>query len=120
MEKTFGQVAYEAYCAATGWKSAVSGDQLPEWKDVRPAIKTAWEAAGDQVLIRATPASRVVCATIINEAVNKGWADLWDMTYNEHAHVELTLTVLDLRRAAVIAGYTSASNAGGQGTEAPK
>lgn len=29
-EKTRGQLAYEAYAAATGGKSAVAGAQLPE------------------------------------------------------------------------------------------
>ena len=44
-----GQVAYEAYCASTGWKSAVSGAQLPAWGDQSEAIRDAWEAAGRAV-----------------------------------------------------------------------
>lgn len=42
-----GQAAYQAYCASTGWRSAVSGDPLPSWADQRPAIRQAWtHAAG--------------------------------------------------------------------------
>lgn len=46
---TLGQVAYEAYCDSTGWKSAVSGAQLPAWDDQADKIKAAWEAAGDAI-----------------------------------------------------------------------
>lgn len=44
--ESIGQVAYEAYCEHTDWKSLVSGKDLPEWEDVKPEIKEAWEAAG--------------------------------------------------------------------------
>lgn len=46
MNKTLGQIAYEAYCAMSNWKSLVSGAPLPKWHDVTPEIKSAWEAAG--------------------------------------------------------------------------
>lgn len=46
---SLGQVAYEAYCNHTGWKSAISGAPLPQWKDVKPDIKAAWESAGQAV-----------------------------------------------------------------------
>lgn len=48
-EKTLGQKGYEAYCASTGWKSLVSGAQLPEWKNVKGDIQLAWENAGLQI-----------------------------------------------------------------------
>lgn len=38
------KMAYEAYCNHTDWKSLVSGQPLPQWQDVRPEIKVAWEA----------------------------------------------------------------------------
>lgn len=41
-----GQIAYEAYCGHTNWKSLVSGADLPQWAEVKPEIKAAWEAAG--------------------------------------------------------------------------
>ena len=41
--KTYGQIAYEAYCAYTNWKSLVSGADLPKWESVKPEIKEAWE-----------------------------------------------------------------------------
>lgn len=38
-----GQLAYEAYCAHTDWKSLISGAPLPQWDDVKPEIKAAWK-----------------------------------------------------------------------------
>lgn len=49
MGKTWGQIAYEAYCAVTDWKSLVSGAALPQWDDVRSEIKEAWEKSGQVV-----------------------------------------------------------------------
>lgn len=48
-QKTLGQIAYEAYCASTDWKSAVSGAPLPQYVEQRPAVIAAWEAAGTAV-----------------------------------------------------------------------
>jgi hypothetical protein len=47
--KTLGQVAYEAYCKHTNWKSLISGADLPQWIAVKPEIKDAWEAAGTAI-----------------------------------------------------------------------
>lgn len=47
--KLSGQIAYEAYCESTGWKSAVSGQPLPQWEQVKHDIKRAWQAAGNAV-----------------------------------------------------------------------
>ena len=44
------QLAYEAYCRHTQWKSLVSGAQLPEWVLLKPEIQDAWRAAADAVL----------------------------------------------------------------------
>jgi hypothetical protein len=49
MNKTLGQVAYEAYCETTDWKSLISGSELPKWKDVKPEIKHAWEQSAEAV-----------------------------------------------------------------------
>lgn len=43
------QKAYEAYCHHTGWKSAVTGDPLPQWTDLRGGITNAWFAAAKAV-----------------------------------------------------------------------
>lgn len=40
-----GRIAYTAYCNTVGWKSAVSGDPLPQWDDQADVIKQAWIAA---------------------------------------------------------------------------
>lgn len=45
MNKTPGQLAYEAYCETTNWKSAISGAPLPQWPEVKPEIAQAWENA---------------------------------------------------------------------------
>lgn len=42
---TAGRAAYEAYCATTGWKSAVTGADLPQFVDTKPEIQEAWENA---------------------------------------------------------------------------
>lgn len=47
--KSYGQIAYEAYCGHTNWKSLVSGSDLPLWKDLKPEIQSAWETAGAAV-----------------------------------------------------------------------
>jgi len=39
------EVAYNGYCKQTGWKSLATGDQLPPFEGLRPAIKDAWAAA---------------------------------------------------------------------------
>lgn len=46
-----GQAAYEAYCAAVGGRSAVSGDLLPTWDGQRPDIREAWRAAADAAVM---------------------------------------------------------------------
>lgn len=41
------QVGYESYSAYTGNKSAVTGDSLPEWRDLPGGVKNAWFAAAE-------------------------------------------------------------------------
>lgn len=48
--KSYGQIAYEAYCDATGGVSLVSGAALPPWFDLSPEIQQAWDAAAEAVL----------------------------------------------------------------------
>lgn len=49
MNKTLGQIAYEAYCTSASWRSLVSGAPLPPWDEVRPDVKSAWDAAAHAV-----------------------------------------------------------------------
>jgi hypothetical protein len=35
---------YEAYCEDTDWKSLATGQDLPEWENLPPAIQRAWKA----------------------------------------------------------------------------
>lgn len=49
IEKTLGQIGYEAYCKTTGWKSLVSGADLPPYEALNGSIQDAWEKAGQGV-----------------------------------------------------------------------
>jgi hypothetical protein len=48
--KTPGQIAYEAYCGASHWKSLMTGASLPAWEQVRQDIQAAWERGSAAVL----------------------------------------------------------------------
>lgn len=48
--KSSAQIAYEAYCNHTGWKSLATGQSLPQWEGLREDIKRAWEQAAGAVL----------------------------------------------------------------------
>lgn len=50
IDKSPGQIAYEAYCQHTNWKSLISGADLPKWDDLKEDIQEAWEAAGMAVV----------------------------------------------------------------------
>ena len=41
-----GKVGYDAYCKQTGGVSLISGDKLPEFDVLKPAIQDAWAAVG--------------------------------------------------------------------------
>lgn len=40
-----GKLAYDAYCKQTGGVSLISGDKLPGFDALKPAIREAWAAA---------------------------------------------------------------------------
>jgi hypothetical protein len=44
-EKSFGNIAYDAYCDHTGGKSLISGAELPLWRELDHGIKEAWDVA---------------------------------------------------------------------------
>lgn len=43
-----GKIAYDAYCAARGWKS-VRGEPLPHWQQQSEDLRAAWIAAAEAV-----------------------------------------------------------------------
>ena len=48
-ENYLGRTAYEAYCETTGWKSAVTGADLPKFYDTPKAVQVGWIAAAQAV-----------------------------------------------------------------------
>jgi hypothetical protein len=48
MNEQLGQVAYQAYCDAVGWK-AINGDKLPPFAQQSARIQDAWIAAAEAV-----------------------------------------------------------------------
>lgn len=56
---TIGELAYNAYCDARGWKS-FDGHPLPSFKEQAPGIQQAWEKAATVVAIyvRGEPGER--------------------------------------------------------------
>ena len=48
--KSLSQIVYEAYCESTGWKSLISGDQLPPFNKLKPSIQEAWRMAAMAVV----------------------------------------------------------------------
>lgn len=69
--KTLGQIAYEAYCATTDWKSAVTGAPLPQYKDQRESVIAAWEAAGKAVSESSGSGERCVETVFKNAVTDK-------------------------------------------------
>ena len=41
------KVGYESYCNHTGWKSAVTGCDLPKWEDLPGGVVNAWFSAAE-------------------------------------------------------------------------
>lgn len=48
-EKSWAEIAYEAYCDAAGGKSLVSGTDLPPWGALPGEIQAAWAASAHAV-----------------------------------------------------------------------
>lgn len=53
--RSYGQLAYEAYCESTGWRSVATQEPLPTWQDLLPAAQSAWESAAQAVVDRLQP-----------------------------------------------------------------
>jgi hypothetical protein len=56
--KSYGQIAYEAYCRYSDGKSLISGQKLPLWNDQDAKIQAAWNYAAEAVLDSFTETSR--------------------------------------------------------------
>ena len=76
MSKTLGQIGYEAYGSGTGWKSLVSGAQLPQWPEVKPEIQLAWETAG-HAMVYAAHGEVKRLRDLIGEAPQGSHPDEW-------------------------------------------
>lgn len=70
-----GQIAYDTYCKHTGWKSLVSGNELPKWENVNPEIKAAWTEAGlasihycKEIVVFKYPKVRAALERLVGEA----------------------------------------------------
>jgi hypothetical protein len=50
--KSYGQIAYEAYCECRDSKS-FDGKALPKWTDQLEELQHAWEEAGEAVAYEA-------------------------------------------------------------------
>lgn len=55
MEKTLGQIGYEAYAQSTGGKT-FDGREMPTWQEIKdregetPKVTKAWEAAAHAII----------------------------------------------------------------------
>lgn len=49
-EYKLGRLAYEAYCATTDWKSAVTGADLPPFGKTPETVQRGWIAAAQAVV----------------------------------------------------------------------
>jgi hypothetical protein len=52
-----GQIAYEAYCAQTGWRSLISGAPLPPFAELKTEIQKAWRASAQAVQDTVSPST---------------------------------------------------------------
>lgn len=49
VDKTTGQIGYDAYGEFTGWRT-FDGRPMPEWVDLGERVQGAWQAAADAIL----------------------------------------------------------------------
>lgn len=101
MHKALGQRAYEAYCANTGGRSAVTGAPLPAWEVQREDIREAWAAVEKAILdfILSTPAPAISTLGKISIEVIRARAKfpsaVWSLAALTEEVGELAQAVLD-------------------------
>jgi hypothetical protein len=54
----WGKLAYDAYAAAAGGRSLVTGDDLPPWINLSDQLKTCWITAARTVVFQAEADAR--------------------------------------------------------------
>lgn len=59
-----GKIAYEAYCETTGWKSAVTGADLPPFEKTPEAVQKGWIAAAKAVKDSDTLIACIKCGSL--------------------------------------------------------
>lgn len=47
---TYGEIAYDAYCNVTAYKSVITGDDLPSFWLLPETVKDAWEVAANAAI----------------------------------------------------------------------
>lgn len=82
--KTLGQIAYEAYCEKTGWKTLFGGHSLPPWLEVKPEVQVAWNASGEAVAFRNVATLRserpkLVCICGSSKFVEQSAVKAWEL-----------------------------------------
>lgn len=50
--KSYGQIAYEAYCGSCGWRSKYTNSDLPQWDIVTEDTKVHWENSANAVVYK--------------------------------------------------------------------
>jgi hypothetical protein len=56
-----GMIAYNAYKISTGGVSAVNQQVLPDWNDLLPEVRKAWNAAAESI--------RAFCEQVLVDAI---------------------------------------------------
>jgi hypothetical protein len=71
---TPGQVAYEAYAEAVGWKSVI-GERLPFYENMKPRIQAAWAAVAKALGVKRGPKIICLCGSsrFVGESAVKAW-----------------------------------------------
>lgn len=99
MTTDIGQIAYEAYCNKTNWKSLISGAPLPAYSQLKPEIQEAWTAAAEAVGYRAQQSpfiSRDDMRTITSHLVDPKPDVIAERVHSGDLGKQLFITVIDL------------------------
>ena len=111
--KTLGQIAYEAYCATTDWKSAISGAPLPQYNVQNPKVIEAWEAAGNAVVDSVVNNAATDKAEGLYQGAFSNALALESVPEDAFYHEPSGMTIMDsttLVRFAAVVAYKTATN----------
>jgi hypothetical protein len=76
---------YDGYCQYTGFKSLVTGDDLPVWEELPPYIQDAWRMSA-KVVINEIIKKDMACIRILNSVTDMVPKEL--LTRLESMHAE--------------------------------